>query len=69
MSTMVIFGKLVSGEAANAWHALRINAVTILLVQDSVRLICTCLRCLFLPTVQVQPSPLLREQPRAEAVH
>ena len=22
MSTMVIFGKLVSGEAANAWHAV-----------------------------------------------
>ena len=32
MSAMVIFGGHVSGEGANAQHALRIDAVTILSV-------------------------------------
>ena len=34
MTAMVIIGGHVSREGANAQHALRINAVTILLVQD-----------------------------------
>jgi len=41
MSAIVIFGGRVSGEGANAQHASRINAVTILPVEDC----CRCVAC------------------------